>query len=368
MADNITVTPGSGATISADDVGAGVLVQRTKTTWGPDGTANDTDVASGKPMPVQLRGSDGTDRSNALPVTLASTTITGTAAVTQSGTWSNRVTDGTNTAAVKAASTAPVATDPAFVVALSPNGLNANGQTTMTNSAPVAIASDQTWPVGTVGFAKAEDVASASGDLGIPAMAIQQSSPADTAANADYAMLQMSAGRLWASVIVTAAAASIGKAEDVASADADVGVPAMVVRKATPANVSGSDGDYEFLQASAGSLWVASVATDKTLVSERVITGGSQYEAVAASQTTQTLGPTGAVGDYLECLTCVVATAATSQVQIKDGANTAITVLPNAVGAGVGTYTIPLGLISTNGAWQVTTAAGVSVIGSGRFT
>lgn len=41
--------------------------------------------------------------------------------VTQSGTWSNRLTDGTNTAAVKAASTAAVAADPALVVAISPN-------------------------------------------------------------------------------------------------------------------------------------------------------------------------------------------------------------------------------------------------------
>jgi hypothetical protein len=66
MADNINVTAGSGKTIAADDIGGGVLAQRTKTTWGPDGTANDVDVASGKPMPVQLRGSDGTDRSSSL--------------------------------------------------------------------------------------------------------------------------------------------------------------------------------------------------------------------------------------------------------------------------------------------------------------
>ncbi len=59
MADNIDVTPGSGKTIAADDIGGGLLVQRTKTTWGPDGTANDTDVATGKPMPIQLRHSTG---------------------------------------------------------------------------------------------------------------------------------------------------------------------------------------------------------------------------------------------------------------------------------------------------------------------
>ena len=65
-------------------------------------------------------------------------------------------------------------------------------------------------------------------------------------------------------VTLAAGAAAIAKAEDVASADADVGVPAMAVRKATPANVSGTDGDYEFLQISAGRLW-ASATIDAAL-------------------------------------------------------------------------------------------------------
>ncbi len=60
MVDNVAITAGTGTTIAADDVG-GVLHQRVKTTWGPDGTANDADVASGKPLPVQLRGSDGSN-------------------------------------------------------------------------------------------------------------------------------------------------------------------------------------------------------------------------------------------------------------------------------------------------------------------
>lgn len=51
MTDNIDVTPGTGATIGADDIG-GVLIQRVKVTWGPDGTANDVDTASGKRLPV----------------------------------------------------------------------------------------------------------------------------------------------------------------------------------------------------------------------------------------------------------------------------------------------------------------------------
>lgn len=58
---------------------------------------------------------------------------------------------------------------------------------------------------------------------------------------------------------VSLAASTTGpqKAEDVASADADIGIPAMAVRKATPANTSGTDGDYEMIQMSAGRLWVS---------------------------------------------------------------------------------------------------------------
>lgn len=86
-------------------------------------------------------------------------------------------------------------------------------------------------------------------------------------------------------VTLAAGATSIGKAEDVASADADVGVPSMAVRKATPANTSGLDGDYEFLQMSAGRLWV-SAAVDTALP-----TGTNTIGAVniAAAQTLGTV-------------------------------------------------------------------------------
>ena len=82
MADNSFPT-------AADEIG-GVLYQRVKVTWGPDATANDADVATGKPLPVQLRGSDGTDRSNALPVTLASVP---SHAVTNAGTFAVQATN-----------------------------------------------------------------------------------------------------------------------------------------------------------------------------------------------------------------------------------------------------------------------------------
>jgi len=93
-----------------------------------------------------------------------------------------------------------------------------------------------------------------------------------------------------------------------------------------------------------------------------------QYEHVAVSQTAQVLGGTGATGDYLDRLVCTVSTAATSSVIILDNTGFTHTVLPNNVGGGVGVYVIHLGMISRNGPWKVTTAAGVEVLAVGIFS
>jgi hypothetical protein len=53
MSDNVGYTPGSGATIAADDIG-GVLHQRVKLSVGADGTA--VDVSASNPMPVAAYG------------------------------------------------------------------------------------------------------------------------------------------------------------------------------------------------------------------------------------------------------------------------------------------------------------------------
>ena len=53
MADNIGYTPGTGATIAADDIG-GVLHQRVKIGIGSDGAS--TDISTANPMPVAEQG------------------------------------------------------------------------------------------------------------------------------------------------------------------------------------------------------------------------------------------------------------------------------------------------------------------------
>lgn len=68
------------------------------------------------------------------------TTAQGTPNTTANA-WPMKITDGTNIGAVKAASTAPLATDPSQVVSISPNN---QGQGTNTTSLPVVLSSNQT--------------------------------------------------------------------------------------------------------------------------------------------------------------------------------------------------------------------------------
>jgi hypothetical protein len=97
---------------------------------------------------------------------------------------------------------------------------------------------------------------------------------------------------------------------------------------------------------------------------------GTDYETVAASQTDQSLGATGAAGDYLGGLVIVPATTSPGAVSIKDGAGNAITIFTGGASSvsNLVPFQVPLGLKSAAGAWKVTTGANVSVIATGDFT
>lgn len=94
----------------------------------------------------------------------------------------------------------------------------------------------------------------------------------------------------------------------------------------------------------------------------------TDYEAVAVSQTDQILGPVGVVGDILETLIVSVATAATSTCSIKDGNGSAIVI--TAANTTIGVYSVPIGarcVNATTPGWKVTTGAGCTALGVGRF-
>jgi len=96
----------------------------------------------------------------------------------------------------------------------------------------------------------------------------------------------------------------------------------------------------------------------------------THYETVAASQTDQALGPTGAAGDYLKSLIIVPATTSPGVVSIKDGSGSSVTVFTGGASSvtELRPMVVQLGLKSIAGAWSVTTGANVSVIAAGYFT
>lgn len=97
--------------------------------------------------------------------------------------------------------------------------------------------------------------------------------------------------------------------------------------------------------------------------------GGTEYETVAASQTAQALGASGATGDYISGVLVVPATVNPGNVLLLDNA-TSITVFTGGTASvsNLIPFFIPLGLISVSGAWKLTTGANVSCIGIGDFT
>lgn len=96
-------------------------------------------------------------------------------------------------------------------------------------------------------------------------------------------------------------------------------------------------------------------------------------ETVAASQTAQILGATGAVGDRLDFLLVVPATTSPGNVLLKDGNGSDITLFAGGASSVLSLipFAIPWGktcVNETTPGWKVTTGANVSVVGFGDFT
>ena len=118
---------------------------------------------------------------------------------------------------------------------------------------------------------------------------------------------------------------------------------------------------------------MVSYGTAAPLMSGRLpveVVQADEYVAVAASQTGALLkASAGNVGDLLDGLLVIPATTTPGAIDILDGA-TSITVFAGGVGSvsNLVPFFIPIGALSVNGAWSVTTGANVSVIAVGRFS
>ena len=97
---------------------------------------------------------------------------------------------------------------------------------------------------------------------------------------------------------------------------------------------------------------------------------GSDYERIGANAADVTLGGAGAAGDFLGGLVIVPASKSPGSVSIKDGDDPALSVFAGGADSISTLHPIQIGfgIVSTNGAWSVTTGADVSVFAIGRFT
>lgn len=165
---------------------------------------------------------------------------------TQSGTWTvqpgntanttpwlTKLNDGTNSVAIKAASTAAVAADPALVVAISPN-----------NS--LSVAQSGTWNIGTVSAVTAITNALPAGTNAIGKLAANS--------GVDIGDVDVT------SVVPGTAATNLGKAVDSVAGATDTGVLSLAVRDDALTTLTPVDGDYTQLRVTSnGRLWTSAV-------------------------------------------------------------------------------------------------------------
>lgn len=191
MADNVIANAGAGgATFATDDI-ASVHYPRSKVVWGPDGTANDADVASGKSLPVQLR--------TELGVTVA-----------------------------KLEDAAHASGDPGIVALAIQKATPANQAGTDGDYEPLQVSAGRLWASATI------DAALPAGTNAIGKLAANS--------GVDIGDIDVT------SVVPGTGATSLGKAVDSAGGATDTGVAVLVIRDDTLGALTPADGDYTNLR------------------------------------------------------------------------------------------------------------------------
>lgn len=95
--------------------------------------------------------------------------------------------------------------------------------------------------------------------------------------------------------------------------------------------------------------------------------GGTEYETVAAGQTAQALGATGATGDYLSHVVFQPATVAAGTTTILDNATVIYTYTAGTL-SDLRPIVVPINAFSVSGAWKITTGANMAAVAFGNFT
>lgn len=309
MADNFPFTGGSGLIGAADDV-SGVLYQRIKLALGADGTANDADVGVGA---VDL----GT-----LRVTLASD-------------------------------------DPAVVaLQLIDNAISGNEmQVDIVSSAlPSGAATEAKQPaLGTAGSASA-DVITVQGVASMTPLRVD---------NGGTFAVQVDGAALTALQIMDDWDESDRAKVNLIAGQAGISAGAGAVAANTPRTTLASDDPAVALLGTIDTD-TGAISTNTTNIPDAL---AGEYETVAASQTAQALGATGATGDFISHVLVIPATTSPGNVILLDNA-TSITIFTGGTDSvsNLVPFHIPLQMYSASGAWSITTGANVSVIAVGNFT
>lgn len=110
----------------------------------------------------------------------------------------------------------------------------------------------------------------------------------------------------------------------------------------------------------------ASLGRKSAALSLAVVPAGMSYERIAASDTDEPLGTTGAAGDYLSHIVIEPITTGAGAVTVKDGATT-IFLFTSGTLADLSPKVVPFGITSA-GAMTITTGANVTVLAVGNFT
>jgi hypothetical protein len=117
---------------------------------------------------------------------------------------------------------------------------------------------------------------------------------------------------------------------------------------------------------SAGNVQVA-VDTSGRLIMAPGGGAGLEYETVAAGQTAQTIGATGAAGDYLSHVVLQPTAVGAGTTTILDNATVIFTYTAGTLGD-LRPIVVPINAISVSGAWKVTTGASMTATAFGDFT
>lgn len=159
---------------------------------------------------------------------------------------------------------------------------------------------------------------------------------------------------------------AVGEQADAASKSVVLSTGSKALLSAIISAVDGLEALIGTSNTSLATLTAASA--DSTTASP--VRGSGNWETVAASQSDQALGATGATGDYLAGVQIIPATTSPGAVSIKDGSGSAITIFTGGASSvsNLVPFAVDLGMTSLAGAWKVTTGANVSVIAIGKFT